>query len=118
MQLLIMLFSLTMGIQSGVPLIQAGSVSDFADLQVGFEICEMIFVKANVITYFNNSITGYGFAPYQADYTFNFGINFDWLEIGFIHTCSHGVMQAQKQKTVWTGEKLYITIKGRMALIK
>jgi hypothetical protein len=119
MQILIMLFSITMGIQSGMPLIQTGSVADFADLQVGFEICDILFIKADVVTYFDNSARGYGFAPFQADYTLNFGVNFDWLEIGFIHTCSHDITSSINNNIpVWTGEKLYITIKGHMALIK
>jgi hypothetical protein len=119
MQILIMLFSITMGIQSGMPLINTGSVADFADLQVGFEIYDILFIKADVVTYFDNSASGYGFAPFQADYTLNFGVNFDWLEIGFIHTCSHIVFAGKLDYIpVWTGEKLYITIKGHMVLIK
>jgi len=117
MNLLIMLFSITLGLQSSGPLIMEDTPVQYIDMQAGFEIADLIFIKGNIVTYIYPSDC-YGFAPFQADYTLNFGVNFDWLEIGFIHTCSHNVISRKLDYIpVWTGEKIYIKISGKINLL-
>jgi hypothetical protein len=118
MNLLVMLFALEMGILSDQPIVLGYDTNYYADMQMRFEIAELIFVQADVITYFDDS-DRYGFAPFQADYTFSFGVIIaDWFEAGFLHTCSHDVFSSKYNNyDVFTGEKIYLKIKAEITLI-
>jgi len=117
MTILMMFLSLTAGVQSSQPIMLGCSMSEYVDIEIGFEIAEIVFIKGNVITHMFLA-DQYGFAPFQSDYTIAMGINIEWFELGFIHTCSHeNISSKSGYIKVWTGEKIYIKISGEITLI-
>jgi hypothetical protein len=94
----------------------------YMEATAGLELLNKIYLKATTRTYVEYTNFQYLFAPYQADYTIELGIKpWDWLEIGFKHTCYHPVISGWKidekiTQYLDTKEEIYLQISGKMVL--
>ena len=119
MTILLLIFSLEMGLSN--PL-NFHDLDNYTQLEVGFEIYELVFIRSHLKTYQMLAHTGYSFNPFQANYLFEIGCYpVEWLEIGFRHYCNHPIISSRTytpaaESVLDRGEELYFKISGEIIL--
>lgn len=95
----------------------------YTDLEAEIQLFNLLFVGGGVKTVMfghkSDTLFGYSFFPYGAQYRVNAGLRFRGVEVGFRHYCIHPVMPwvglVKDYEPVWEGwyEEAYIRISNK-----
>lgn len=119
MSWLILLYAIELGF---APVYQSTNVIPgieqvyYIDMDVEIIVQNFFFVGGDWKTYFQPCEAGHSFYPVEARYTFNTGLRYKNIEIGFEHQCIHPVVSggADLLRERYGGhEEIYIRISNK-----
>jgi len=92
----------------------------YTNMYAELVLMDTFFLGAGMTSYFkDNSDTPY-MSPQRMNYLFTFGLRWEWLELGFRHTCIHPVVTLiPTPQPLWEGayEEIYIRAEFKIDLI-